>query len=84
MTNTEIRKANVKTLRAYAKKHGVDVDGMTRADIVDALLGHGKKNESKPVNTVKLVVMVSPNGIKANVHPDMVEEYRLNGGFKEV
>lgn len=84
MTNTDIRRANVKTLKTYAAELGVDVDGMTRAEMVDALL-KPEKIEPEPVEDspkVDLVKMVNEDGHEADVHPDMVEDFELNGGYR--
>lgn len=83
MTNTEIRRANVATLRKEAKSSNINIDGMTRSDLVEALLAPEKQiKEEKPAVTVKLVKMVNADGFEANVHPDMVEDYNVNGGYK--
>ena len=78
MTNTEIRKANIKILQIYAKELGINYKGLTRAKLVEALLDH----KEKPVNG--LILMVREDGKTADVHPGMVEEYRINGGYVEV
>lgn len=94
MTNTEIRRANVATLRKEAKSRGIDTNGMNRSMLVDALLDMPitvedenpelpEEIQDSPIKTVKLVPMVSPSGLEANVHPDMVEDYKI-GGYTEV
>lgn len=40
-----------------------------------------KKTTKKATATVKLIKMVTDDGKTANVHPDMVEEYK-KGGYK--
>lgn len=41
------------------------------------------KNKKEQAKDVKLVKMENEDGLKADVHPDMVDEY-AKGGYKEV
>lgn len=83
MNKTEIKRSTVAKLKEYAKEKGVDVDGMTRAQMIETILDEREEEQTDSRKKPNLVRMVNEDGKFADVAPSMVTDY-AKGGYREV